>query len=79
VCLERDCLPSKQCQLYAGCALKEEAPTQVACVWGVCYPALSNGKTKATVLAVFHCCCLLSGVVYLASSVGYREAWYFFQ
>lgn len=50
MCPERDCLPSKQCQLYAGHALKEEAPTQVVPVGCV----LSNGKTKPAVLAV--CC-----------------------
>lgn len=30
--------------------------------------------TKATALAVFHCCCLLSGEVHVAS-VGYRGTW----
>ena len=79
MCLERDCLPNKRCQLYVGRALKEKAPTQAVCVWGVCYPVLSNRETKVIALAVFHYCYLLSGVVHLASSVGYREAWYLLQ
>lgn len=35
-----------------------------------CYPVLSNRKTKVVALAVFHCCCLLSGVVCLARVQG---------
>lgn len=51
----------KQCQLYVGCALKEKAPTQVACV-GCVLSSTVQQKAKVIALSVFHCCCLLPGV-----------------
>lgn len=56
VCLERDCLPNKRCQLYVGCALKEEASTHPGCL---CVGRVPSSTVQRENKSNCACCLLL--------------------